>query len=142
MGKKRSTKDSASSIPKAIGLSLIISTITTVLGVVVGAYLIYKEIIVQESTGIVVTAVLTLSSALGAVTATLTAKRVKLQMSLLSGVSYYLMLLCMTALFFDGQYNGILATAFAILTGCGAVVLLNIIPKKRGKSFKIKTAYR
>lgn len=142
MSKKRRVKESGSSIPKAIGLSLIISATITVLGTVAGAYLIQKEMILQENMGIVVIAVLTLGSAAGAFAAMYTAKRMKLQTSILSGVSYYILLLSMTALFFGGQYDGIVATALAIISGCSIAALLNILPNKRGKSFKRKTAYR
>jgi len=142
MSKKRNVKESGSSIPKAIGLSLIISAIITVLGTVAGAYLIQKEMIQQENIRIVVTAVLTLSSAAGACTAMYAAKRMKLQTSILSGVSYFLLLLSMTALFFGGQYDGIMVAALAIMAGCSVAALLNILPNKRGKSYKRKTAYR
>lgn len=142
MSRKRKVKESGSSIPKAIGLSLIISAIITVLGTVAGAYLIQKEMIQQQNIGIVVTAVLTLSSAAGTFAAMSTAKRMILQTSILSGVSYFLLLLSMTALFFGGQYDGIMADALAIMAGCSVAALLNILPNKRGKSFKRKTPYR
>ena len=142
MAQKRSARVSVSNIPKAIGFSLIVSMLITVLGIAVGAYLVHKEMIMQENMGLVVTTVLTLSSAAGALTAILAVKRMKLQMSFLSGASYFLLLLSMTALFFEGQYNGVAAAGIAILTGCSIVAILNILPGRRGKLFKTKTAYR
>ena len=142
MRKKRSVKESGGSIPKVIGISLIVSVITSVLGVFVAAYLINKEIVVQENAGVAVMLVLLLSSAAGAITAINIAKRKRLQMSLLSGASYYLLLLSMTALFFGGEYNGVITTGTTIMAGCGIVAIGNMFANKRGKSFKMKTAYR
>lgn len=142
MGKKRSVKESGVSIPKAIGYSLIVSMITSLLGILAAAYLIYNEIIIQENMGVVVTVVLLLSSAASAITAINTAKRMRLQMSLLSGVAYYLLLLSVTALFFGGEYSGIVLTAVTILASCGIVAIGDMFVNKRGKSFKVKTAYR
>ena len=142
MSQKRSVNESASGIPKGIGISLIVCIITTLLGMAVSAYLIHKEMIAQESAEIAAILILTVSSAAGAFTAINTVKRMRLQMSLLSGVAYFLLLLSMTALFFGGQYNGIVTAVFAILGGSGIAVLANILPGKNRKKFKRKTAYR
>ena len=142
MVKKRSIKESASSIPGGIGVGLIISVLTMVLGSVISAYLIHKEIIMQESMGIAVYAVLAVSSAAGALAAVYRVKRMRLQLCLLTGGSYFLLLLSMTALFLGGQYEGVLSAGLTILVGSGVVAILNVLPVKRGKPFKRKSVYR
>ena len=127
---------------KALGISLISGGITTVIGALVCAWLIHSETVGQESVGIGTLMILALGSAAGALTGIWVLKRMRLQISLLSGLAYYLLLLSVTALFLGGQYEGVIGAGFAILAGCGVVALLSIMPKKRGNAFKRKSPYR
>lgn len=142
MGKKRSVSESASTIPKGIGISLIISAISTLIGIAVSAYMIHKEMISQEGAGIAAILVLFLGSTAGTITAIKTIKRMKMQMCLLSAAAYLLLLLSVTALFFGGQYQGILTAVSAVVGGSGIAVISIILTDKRGNRFRRKTAYR
>ena len=142
MIKKQSRKELESTVLGGILTALIISVLTTLLGTAVSAYLIHTEMISQESMGAAVITVLAISAASGAAGAIYKVKRLKMQMCLLLGASYYLLLLSITALFLGGQYDGIAAAGLSILMGCGAVAILNVIPGKKGNSYKRKKVYR
>ncbi len=86
--------------------------------------------------------VLVIASAMGAWTAEGRIQRMRLQVCLLSGLSYFLALLSATALFFGGQYSGIGVTALAILAGSAGVALLSMRPQKNRIRHGRKKAHR
>ena len=142
MVSNRKSTGTASSIPAGIAIAAIVSLVITLLGSVVSAYLVQSELIRQESIGYASMVVLVVSGAVGALVAMARIKRMRMQMCLLSGVCYFLLLLSVTALFFGGQYEGIGVTALAILSGCGSVAVLSIAGEKRGSTGRRKKAYR
>jgi len=114
----------------------------TILGACVSAFMIHKEVVEESAVGYCSLVTLLVSSSLGAVLAMNRVKRMRMQVCLLTGACYFLSLLCITALFFGGEYTGIGVTALAILGGSGAVALMSIRQKKsRGHTHK-KGAYR
>ena len=142
MYKKRSMKKPDAGIAKGIGISLIVSIIVTILGTFLTAHLIHKEIISESSVTTIAVIVLSLSSAAGAFSAICVIKKMRLQISLLSGGVYMLLLLSMTALFFGGQYESVITSMLAVLGGCGVVAFAYLIPKGKGKRNIRKNAYR
>ena len=142
MVKKRRTAGEASSIPAGMGMSVLLSAVLTLLGAAVCAYLLYAEMIQQESVGFVSMVVLAISSAVGALVAVNKIKRMRIQMCLLSGACYLVFLLCVTALFFGGQYEGVWINCVMILCGCGSVAVLGIMRKGDGKIRRRNKAYR
>ena len=132
----------ASTIPGGVGLGAALSLAITLIGACVSAWLIHKEIVDENAVGYCSLITLLLASSLGAVLAMNRTKRMRMQVCLLTGASYFLSLLCITALFFGGEYTGIGVTALAVLGGSGAVALMSIRQKKsRGHAHK-KGAYR
>lgn len=131
----RKVTGTAVSMPAGIAIGCVVSLLLTLAGSSLAAKLISDEILKETAIGYGSMLIVLLASALGAVTAILRVKRRYLQVCLLSGVSYYGLLLCITALFFGGQYQGMGVTAMLVLAGVGSVVLLGTKEKKT-KNFR------
>lgn len=127
-------------IPAGVGLGALISLLITLVGAALVSYLIAAEKIGEGTIGFSALIILSVAAAIGAWCAVSVVKRLRLQVSMMSGGSYYLILLALTALFFGGQYEGMGVSALIILAGCALVAL---IPSKSGKIFrKKKRSYR
>ena len=140
-GKKKQT-GRASALPVGIAFGVVSSLVITLLGAAGLTVMIAGEHMALESYGYGVMVILLLAAVVGAVVAMLRIKHQKLQVSLLTGAAYYLILLAMNALFFGGQYEGALTTGLIILCGTGAAAILG---SREVKSFKRKrklSAYR
>ena len=131
----RKVTGTAVSMPAGIAIGCVVSLLLTLAGSSLAAKLISDEILKDTAIGYGSMLIVLLASALGAVTAISRVKRRYLQVCLLSGVSYYGLLLCVTALFFGGQYQGMGVTAMLVLAGVGSVVLLGTKEKKT-KNFR------
>ena len=68
-------------------------------------------------------------------------KRLRTQVCLITGGVYYLILLALTALFFDGRYQSMGVTAIFALVGCGLSALVGIKEKKKGNGKMKKRAF-
>lgn len=120
----------ASSMPGGLAMGGAVSLLVTLGGSGIFGYLISKEILPETATGYCAMTVIFLSAVLGAAMSASRIKRRRLFVCAVSGMIYYGLLLSMTALFFGGQYQGILVTGLLILGGCGTVVLLGMRQKK------------
>ena len=137
---KKKVTGTAKGIPVGLGLGLASSLLITIGGAALTAWMVAGEKIGEASGGYAVIVILVLSSALGALVSTWLIKRLRLQMCMLSGGLYYLSLLAMTALLFGGQYQGMGASAVAVLAGCAVIAFL---PTKNGHvGLKKKKHYR
>lgn len=105
----------AASIPMGMLTAAAVSIILTVLISTIGAILISKEVLAQEGIGIWSMLTLVTGTLAGGITAAGRIKRRRLQMSLIHGGIYYLILLSMTVLFFGGEYSG-MGTVFITVT--------------------------
>ncbi len=132
----------AAGIPAGLALGLLVSGIVTFGGAALVAKLIESEKIGENGVGYDAMIVLVIASAMGAWTAEGRIQRMRLQVCLLSGLSYFLALLSATALFFGGQYSGMGVTALAILAGSAGVALLSMRPQKNRIRHGRKKAYR
>lgn len=138
----RKVTGAATTIPSGIALGLLVSLAVTLLGAALTAYLVSAEKIGENGIGYSAMIILALGSAAGAWLSMSKIKRLRMQICLLTGICYYLLLLAMTALFFGGQYEGMGVTALAVLGGCGAVAILGARGEKRGKARYRKNTYR
>lgn len=118
------------SAPAGTALGLLTSLAVTVVGAAVCAALMSSERIGQSAMGICAIATVIAASVLGALVTVGNIKRMRLQMCLLSGGCYYLLLLGLTALLFDGSYTGLGSTALGVLLGSGIVAAMGAMPKK------------
>ena len=127
-------------IPIGIGIALLVSLTITLLGAALGAWAIVTGKIGEGTIGLVTTPTIILAAAVGALIGSVIIKKMRLPMCLICGMCYLLSLLAITALFFDGQYQGIGLGLIAVLAGCVPVAFL---PGKKAKIGKgRKRAYR
>lgn len=141
MKKKRPT-GTAKTIPVGLGIGLLVSFLTTMVLTALAAYLIIAEITPQDSIGYWAIGILLVSTIAGSLTAVKYIQRLKLQVSFLSALCYYGLLLAITALFFGGQYRGMGTAGITVLIGAAASAGMGLLKKKSGNySFK-KRAYR
>ncbi len=127
-------------MPAGLGLGLLISTVITLAGAAAVSHMVATEKIGEEAVGYGAIVILAVSAAMGAWGAFALIKQLRLQVCMLSGACYYLLLLATTAMFFGGQYQGMGITAIAILAGCALVAFM---PTKKGQNWKkVKKAYR
>ena len=139
---KRNTSKSANKVLKGAAVSLLVCMITTLIGISISAYMIHKELIDQNSGEIVTMVVLTVSSAAGALTAMQKIKGLMIPITLLSVMTYILMLFSVTALFFEGQYNGVGRVVSAILLGGVIALAVRKITGSSKNKYKAKKLYR
>ena len=126
-------------IPAGIGLGAAMSLLVTLIGAAVVAYLVLRERVGESGIGVASMVVVLIGSIMGAWSAYRFVQKQRLQICLMSGAAYYLLLLGMTALFFGGQYRSMGTTAIIVLAGA---MFVSFFPKAGGKiSFK-KRLYR
>jgi len=114
----------------------------TLITVAVGAMLASKEMLAEKDMGYIAMAILLCSSIAGAKAGTLKRKEKVAYISLMIGMIYALVLLSVTALFFEGQFHAVSVSVIVILSGC---ILSVLFGGKRGKGIKTrrsKKAYR
>ena len=140
MGIKKSSGNKATNLPAGIALGVLFSLVITFAGAAAITQLVTMEKIEDNSIGYGIIAVLLIASMFGAWIAANQTKRLRLQVCLLEGAGYFLVLLTSTALFFGGQYQGIWASGITILLGC---TLMAFFPSLGHKKWKAKNrAYR
>ena len=125
---KRSGK--ATSIPAGLGMSLGVNVCISAISMGLIAYLLHQEKITWEATGYWIMVTLLISSFVGAKTAINAIKTQYLMIAAMSGLIYWLFLLCITALFFGGNYSSVYETAGLIAAGSICAVLLRL-PKSQ-----------
>ena len=122
-GKKKSG-GTALSIPAGLGVGLLVAVVVTLTGAAFTAWLIASEKIGEGNADYAAMVILGVAAALGALSAAWLVKKQRLQVSILSGLCYYVTLLGMTALFFEGQYQGMGVTAIIVLAVCAIIAFL------------------
>ncbi len=141
MGKKHKNPGRTISVPAGVVLGVVAGVAVMLLGAVLLAYLIINERLGMEAMGIGTAVITALSTAAGAWVACAVVKQKKLMVAGLVAIAFFLVLLGITATFFDGLFADVGITALMILVGAGCCLLVTL-RKKTGKS-KIKIpAYR
>ena len=107
----------ATSIPVGLAAGLGMSVGFSTLVIAIAAYLISEAYLPMDSIGYCAIITLLGSSYLGAKVATGKIKRLRIQMSLISGAIYFLLLLVITAIFLKGEYEGVGVTLFVVASG-------------------------
>lgn len=140
MAKKQNGK--AFAIPSGIALGILVAVVITLLGGILLTWLIAGERMELGALGYGIMAIQFLGGVTGAVVAMLAVKHQKMQVCLLTGLGYLLVLLASNALFFGGQYDGVLTTGLILLAGCGITAILGSREAKGGKRRRRKPVYR
>lgn len=127
----------AASMPGGLVLGAGISVAVTIILSAVIAKLVQTEALQQDQIGYAVMVLLITASSLGAAIAQGKVKHQRVLVCMLSGLIYYVILICITALFFGGQYTGFGVTGLLILGGAGTTALLSGRRKGRGGKRKL-----
>jgi len=142
MSVKQKSGGRASAVPGGIALGVSAALVITILGAVILTALVAGERIALDAFGYGVMVVQFLSALVGAVIAMLKIKHRKMQVCLLTGLAYYLVLLAMNALFFGGQYEGAITSALLILLGSGVAAIVGTRERNTAKRRHKIPAYR
>ena len=116
----------AVSVPGGLGAGLLTNILVTLILSGLLAYFIYIKVIAWEMAGYGIIGILLAASFSGAKVAVAMIKAQIMVISIMSGVLYWVVLLCVTALFFGGHYGAFLETAALIMAGSVAAALLRI----------------
>ena len=130
------------SIPAGIGIGLGLSLIMSILGAMLVAYLLITEKMAVSWIGWCAIVILTMASFGGSVVAARVVKGNSLPVSIGVGGGYFLTLLGCTALFFGGQYQGIVATLITVFLGSAGAGIISSKGKNSGIRNKRIRAYR
>lgn len=130
----------AASIPQGLTISSIFNLCATVILSAAIAYMLDRERITWHQSGYMIMILLFMTAFCGAKIAAHTIKHQRIIISFMSGLLYWGLLLCMSALFFGGQFGAVMETAFIICGGSICAVLITIpdfkVPgrkKRRGR---------
>lgn len=121
------------SIPEGLTIGGIISLGITLAGTALLATLIDRQIMDMEQVGYGILVMLLIGAFLGALASYRSIRRRRLLVCLASGGVYLGLLLCITALFFGGQYSGVGTTAVLILAGSAAAALMGMGQGRGGR---------
>lgn len=138
----RKVTGTAMSMPGGLALGGCISVAVTLLGSLLAANLISREVIPQSSIGYCSMVILLLSSLLGTAVAVRRIKHRRLFVCAVSCAIYYGLLLASTAMFFGGMYQGMGVTALVVLAGSGIVALLGLKGEKSQSGRRSKIHHR
>lgn len=131
----------AMSVPAGLGLSLVVNVSITSMAVAIITILLNYNSITWENTGYWIMGMLLISSYFGGKVAINSIKTQVYIVSLMSGILYWMFMLCITALFFGGQYNSIFETGVLIIAGSISAALLHL-PKKRNSIQRSRHSHR
>ena len=122
----------AVSIPAGIGIGTLCALGWSVLGAMLTALLVTKEVVAEQAIGYGALIILVSAAFLTAKISYHKIKHRQAMVTAVSGCTYFLCLLAINALFFGGQYSGVGVTVGAILAGSVSALLLGN-RQRRGK---------
>ena len=124
---------------RAVLIGTLISLAVSILLCAFFAWIISGEYLQQNWIGYGAMVTLLLSAALGSMTSVIIAKSKRLMIASITSVSYYLSLLGINILFFDGKLQGMWETALVVIAGTGLVILGGLKERKPHKNRAAKT---
>lgn len=125
------------SVPGGLVLSGAISMGITLLISLLLAKLLDSQKLGWEQTGYWIMVMLFAAAFAGGKVGIAAIKRQRLAVSAMCGLLYWGLLLCMTALFFGGNFNAVPETALIIIAGSGCAAMVSL-PQKKGRGRKIR----
>ena len=108
-------------VPGGLAIGIMVSLLITVLSAALVAWLLSAQTIGEGTVNSLKMLTHGISAIVGSVTAYNLVKRMRLQVCLLCGACYYIILIGMTALLFGGQYRGLGVTALIVIAGSAIV---------------------
>ena len=123
-------------VPMGIAIGVIAAVAVMMIGALITANLVLKETVSMNSIGLAAMCILAAATAAGTTLAMVLTKEKNLLVCGITALAVYLVLLCITAVFFDGMYRSMGLTAVAVLIGGG----ISLLPKlqKRAGNRKVK----
>lgn len=131
----------AVSIPGGMAISAAVSILTTLIMSAAVASFLNTEKITWEQAGYWIMGMLFSAAFLGGKCSISVIKRQRLAVSIMSGLLYWGLLLCITALFFGGSFEAIWETGGIIAAGCCTAAMITL-PKNQKYRKNTKTANR
>ena len=122
----------------AIGLGVVISVVFMFVATFVVSALLMNQTIEIESVGVPVLIVTELSVLVGCAFSTLRMRRRVLPVAVATSLGLFIIQIGITALFFDGQYHGMIVTLITLLGGAVATSLIVLKHLNRSKTFRGK----
>lgn len=127
--KKTQKSTQAQSLPLGIGMGLGVSVVCTLVIAAVLALLISSGKLAPAAMSVGVMALLMLSSVIGAMVSAGKVKSKRLIVCMATALCYFAVLLCTTALLFDGMYQGVPVTALVVM---GGGLIAGLLPAGQG----------
>lgn len=131
----------AHSVTTGLVVAASVSMMITLLLSAAIAFFLNTEKVTWQQAGYWIMGMLFASSFIGGKCAYASVKRQRFIISLMSGILYWGLLLCICALFFGGNLGAVWETAGIIGAGSGSAALLHIPITKR-RTAKLRRAYR
>ena len=120
-------------LPTSIAIGACVSIALVLIGILLASILIHSERISETGIDYAVTVNLAIASVVGSWVAACATEKFRLLVGVASSVVHCVLLLGITALFFDGAYGRVGETVF-LITGCGiAGSLIGIYVKEKKK---------
>ena len=140
MKTKNKQTGKAASIPAGATFAAITSLGISAIGSLLVSWLVAGDRMKWESVGYGIMVILFLASFLGALIASSMVRHRRGVVCMLAGVTYYVCLLSLTALFFGGRYYGMGVTALMIVAGSGCAALVETGGKgqRNYRKYKVK----
>ena len=142
MAMKHKVTEKDRSVPVGLGFGVLTNLAVVLIGAAFGAWLILSGKLALDALQLCALVTLFLAGAAGAWVTTAWIGRQRVLMCLLSGSCCYLLLLGITALVFEGQYDSLGSSALMVLLGCGVIVIMGLLPEKGKKSWGRKRVFR
>ena len=117
-------------VPITIGVGLLLSLIITVLAAILIAMMIIGERMEPSHIYFGSAATLLLASFIGALYVVLTMSEKRLLFSTISGVVYFLVLICITLVFFDGMFTNVWQALILVTGGSISAGVIKMNSKK------------
>ena len=135
-------KISLDKIMKKTVIGASVSMLVTLILIAIWTTLINTGLISISKMDYYVICTLLVSAVIGSIVGAAKTNQKKMHISLLTGVLYLLLLLSITAIFFEGQYYGIGVSTLAIISGCVAALLVGVKGEGRSKMRRKKIKHR
>ena len=130
-----SGKNTGRSMSLAGGLALsgAVSLGITLLLSILLAILLDRQLLSWEQAGYWIMVMLFVAAFLGAKAAITAIRRQRIAAATMSGLLFWGLMLCFTALFFGGKFSAVPETALIIIAGSGCAAMVSLPQRKRGK---------
>ena len=115
MKRKEKATDKGTTLPVGVAVGVLVSIVMTLLCSILLAWLISSEKMSMGAVDYAAGVAILLSSTAGAWIAVGRIKRLRTQVCLITGAAYYLVLLTITAIFYNGQYRGAGLSAILVI---------------------------